>query len=271
MNLPDILNLFSLPFMQRAILGGLLLGTLGGLLGSFLILRRLSLFGDSVSHAAILGVVLAALLGLPSTMTLIVFTVVYGLGVILLIDRTNLSSDTVLSIAVSASVAVGTIGFSFVEGYRGNLLSILFGDILAIGNSDLFFLLLLLVITSVWLAITLPEQILLTLNGDLAKVKGIPVQTYRYWFIVLLAIAIAVSIRAVGILLVNSFLVIPAATAKLICQQFITFLVTAASMGAMSGVIGMVISGLLDLPSGPSIVLVQLVGFLVIAVCCRQG
>lgn len=270
MNLADILNLFSLPFMQRAILGGLLLGTLGGLLGSFLILRRLSLFGNTVSHAAILGVVLAALLGLPSTPTLIVFTIAYGLAVIYLIDRTDLSSDTVLSIAVSASVAIGTIGFSFVKGYRGNLLSILFGDILAIANSDLILLLLLLVITIVWLLNSLPEQILLTLNGDLAKVKGIRVQTYRYWFIVLLATAIAVSIRAVGILLVNSFLVIPAATAKLICQQFIPFLVTAAAMGAMSGVLGMVISGLLDLPSGPSIVLVQLIGFLGIAVWCRQ-
>lgn len=271
MNLTDSLNLFSLPFMQRAILGGLLLGTLGGLMGSFLILRRLSLFGNTVSHAAILGVVLAALLGLPSTITLIVFTIVYGLGVIYLIDRTNLGSDTVLSIAVSASVAVGTIGFTFVQGYRGSLLSILFGDILAIGNTDLMLLLLLLIVTSVWLIVTLPDQILLTLNGDLAKVKGIQVQTYRYWFIILLATAIAISIRAVGILLVNSFLVIPAATAKLICQQFIPFLIAAASIGAITGVIGMVISGLLDLPSGPSIVLVQLIGFLGIALGSRRG
>lgn len=271
MNLPDLLNLFSLPFMQRAILGGLLLGTLGGLLGSFLILRRLSLFGNSVSHAAILGVVLAALLGLPSTLVLIVFTIVYGLGIIYLIDRTNLSSDTVLSIAVSASVALGTIGFTFVEGYRGSLLSILFGDILAISNIDLILLSLLLVTTSLWLVVSLPEQILLTLNEDLAKVKGIGVQTYRYWFIVLLATAIAISIRAVGILLVNSFLVIPAATAKLICQQFIPFLLAAAGIGAMTGVMGMVISGLLNLPSGPSIVLVQLMSFLGIALWYRQG
>ena len=87
----------------------------------------------------------------------------------------------------------------------------------------------------------------------------------------LLAITIALTIRAVGILLVNGFLVIPAASARLICQQFIPFLATAAGIGAFSGVMGMVISGAINLPSGPSIVLVQLFGFLAVALWCRQG
>ena len=137
MNLADFLSLFSLPFMQRAVIGGVLLGILGGILGSFLILRRLSLFGDTVGHSAMLGVVLAALLQLPTTWTLIGFTVAFGLGVIYLIDRTDLGSDTVLCVSLSGSIALGTIGFSYLKGYRGNLLSILFGDILAISNTEL--------------------------------------------------------------------------------------------------------------------------------------
>ena len=218
MNLADVLSLFSLPFMQRAVLGGVLLGILGGILGSFLILRRLSLFGDTVGHSAMLGVVLAALLELPATWTLIGFTVAFGLGVIYLIDRTDLGSDTVLCISLSGSIALGTIGFSYLKGYRGNLLSILFGDILAISNTDLILLSLLLGVTLAWIIISLPEQILLTLNSDLALVKGVPVRSHRYFFIMLLAITIALTIRAVGILLVNGFLVIPAASARLICQ-----------------------------------------------------
>ncbi|MGK7885061.1 MAG: metal ABC transporter permease [Crocosphaera sp.] len=256
--------------MQRAILGGVLLGILGGILGSFLILRRLSLFGDTVGHSAMLGVVLAALLELPTTWTLIGFTVAFGLGVIYLIDKTDLGSDTVLCISLSGSIALGTIGFSYLKGYRGNLLSILFGDILAISNTDLMLLLLILGVTIAWIIMSLPEQILLTLNSDLALVKGVSVSSNRYFFIVLLAITIALTIRAVGILLVNAFLVIPAATSRLICQQFIPFLVTAAAIGATSGVMGMVISGAIDLPSGPSIVLVQLFAFLVVALWCRQ-
>ena len=211
------------------------------------------------------------MLQLPATWTLIGFTVAFGLGVVYLIDRTDLGSDTVLSISLSGSVALGTIGFSYLQGYRGNLLSILFGDILAIGNTDLILLLLLLIITLTWLMITLPEQILLTLNKDLALVKGVPVNSYRYLFIILLSITIALTIRAVGILLVNSFLVIPAASARLVCQQFVSFLATAAAIGALSGVMGMIISGVMDLPSGPSIVLVQLFGFLILTLWSRQG
>ncbi len=260
--LPDWIELFTFPFMQRAILGGILLGILGGILGSFLILRRLSLFGETVGHSGMLGIVLAALLQLPTNWTLIIFTVLYGLGVLYLIDRTNLGSDTILCITLASSISLGTIGLNFLKGYRGNLLSILLGDILSISNTDLILLLVLLATTVTCLILTLPDQMLLTLNPDIAKVQGIPVQKYRYGFIILLSLTIALTVRAVGILLMNGFLVIPAATAKITSQKFVPFLVTAAVIGATSAVVGMVISGALDLPSGPSIVLVQLLGFL---------
>ena len=106
----------------------------------------------------------------------------------------------------------------------------MFGDILAISNTDLILSSLLLVVTLAWIIISLLEQILLTLNSDLAIVKGVPVRRHRYFFIVLLSITIALTIRAVGILLVNGFLVIPAASARLICQQFVPFLATAAGI-----------------------------------------
>ena len=240
-------------------------------MGSFLILRRLSLFGDTVGHSAMLGVVLAALLELPATWTLIGFTVAFGLGVIYLIDRTDLGSDTVLCISLSGSIALGTIGFSYLKGYRGNLLSILFGGILAISNTDLILLLLLSAITLACKIISLPEQILLVLNSKMTLGEGVSVRSNRYFIIVLLEITIALTIRAVGILLVNGFLVITAASARLICQQFVPFLATAAGIGTTSGVIRMVISGAIDLLSGPSIVLVQLFGFLGVALWCRQG
>lgn len=271
MNLPDWLSLFSLPFMQRAILGGVLFGILGGLLGCFVILRRLSPFGDTVGHGAMLGVVLAASLQLPSTWGLIGYTVIVGVAVTYLIDRTNLGSDTILSIVLTGSISSAIIGLHFLPGYRGNLLSILFGDILAISNLDLIFLLLLTGIILAFLLVTLPEQILLTLNADLAIIQGVTVKLYRYLFIILLSITIGLTVRVVGILLVNGFLVIPAATARLICQEFVPFLATSAGIGGLSGVVGMIISGTFDLPSGPSIVLVQLGVFLGTVLLRRQS
>ncbi len=263
MNNLEWIELFSLPFMQRAVLGGILLGTLGGILGSFVVLRQLSMYGNTLGHASFLAVVIGAFLQLPSILSLTLFLVIFGLGVLYLIDTTNLGSDTILAIIVAGSVALGMIGFSFLEGYRGNLLSILFGDILAISNIDIILLVGLLVVTVLCLLFTLPEQILLTFSPDLAQLKGIPVQVYRYSFIILLSLTLALSIRAVGILLVNAFLIIPPATARLVCDQFIPFLGLAATIGAVSGIVGMILSGIWDLPSGPSIVLVQLVVFLV--------
>lgn len=261
---PEWIEILYFPFMQRAILGGILLGLLGGLLGGFVILRKLSMLGNTLSHVALIPVVISALFQLPTTLCLIGFIVLTGVVILYLIDRTNLSSDTILGIIVAGSVALGMIGFTFLQGYRGNLLSILFGDILAISNFDLFLLGLLLIITIVSLSLTLPQQILLTFNFDLAKSQGIAVEAYRYGFIILLSLMIALTIRSVGVLLVNAFLVIPAATAQLICDEFIPFLTVAASLGVMSSIIGMLISGILNLPSGPSIVLVQLTAFIIV-------
>ncbi len=264
------LELFTLPFMQRAILGGILLGILGGVLGGFVVLRKLSMLGNTLGHAAFIPVVMSALLQLPTTPVLIGFTILTGMVILYLIDSTDLGSDTILGIVIAGSVALGTIGFTFVQGYRGNLLSVLFGDILATRFLDIILLAVLLVITLVILWGTLPQQILLTFNPDLAKVQGIPVRQYRYGFIILLSLMVALTIRSVGILLVNSFLVIPAATSRLVCQEFVPFLTVAAGFGAVSSLIGMVISGIWNLPSGPSLVMVQVIGFMVVAVGCRD-
>ncbi|NEP46439.1 MAG: metal ABC transporter permease, partial [Okeania sp. SIO2H7] len=186
MNLTESIELFSFPFMQRAIAGGILLGILGGILGGFVVLRRLSVFGHALGHAAFLGVVLAALLQLPPTASLMGFLIVVGLGVIYLIEQTNLSGDIVLSIVVAGALALATILFNFLQGYRGNLLSVLFGDILAISNTDLILLGVLLAVTVGGLILTLPQQILLTFNPELAKIKGISVLGNRYGFIIIL-------------------------------------------------------------------------------------
>jgi zinc/manganese transport system permease protein len=250
--------------MQRAIAGGILMGVLGGLLGCFVTLRQLSFFSHAVGHAALVGVALGVLLQLNPTWMLLPFTLLFGLAVLYLIDQTDLWSDNILSIVLSGALAIGVILTSFIQGYRGNLMGVLFGDILAINSTDLLLTLLLLVISATFLLSTLRQQILLTLNQAVAQVQGIPVQLHRYLFVVLLSLAVAVSIKAIGILLVNAFLVIPASTAKLLSQRFTRFLLLSVAIGALSSILGMLVSGALNFASGPSIVLVQFVCFLVV-------
>lgn len=259
----NLIELLQFPFMQRAIAGGILLGLLGGLLGCFVTLRQLSFFSHAVGHAALVGIALGVLLQLPLNSMLLPFTLVFGLVVLYLIDQTDLWSDNVLSIVLSGALAIGVILTSFIQGYRGNLMGVLFGDILAINHTDLILTALLLLGSSVFLLLTLNQQILLTLNQAIAKVQGVSVQLHRYLFVILLSLAVAVSIKAVGILLVNAFLVIPASTAKLISQQFTKFLWLSLILGVLSSISGMLVSGIFDFASGPSIVLVQFTLFLI--------
>jgi zinc/manganese transport system permease protein len=260
----DLLSLLQFPFMQRAIAAGILLGLLCGLLGSFVTLRQLSFFSHAVGHAALVGIAMGVLLQLDPTWMLLPFTLLFGVAVLYLIDHTDLWSDSILNIVLSGALAIGVILTSFIKGYRGNLMSVLFGDILAVNSTDLLLTFLLLLGSGIILFTTLRQQILLTLNQAVAKVQGISVDFHRYLFVVLLSLTVAVSIKAVGILLVNAFLVIPAATAKLMSQQFSPYLILSMILGALSSIAGMLLSGLLNFSSGPSIVLVQFVVFLLV-------
>ncbi len=263
-NSNNLVSLLEYPFMQRAIAEAVLMGMLGGMLGSFVTLRQLSFFSHAVGHAALVGVALGVLLQVNPTWMLLPFTLIFGVIVLYFIDKTDLASDSVLSIVLSGALAIGLILTSLIKGYRGNLMAVLFGDILALDTTDLILTLLVLVGSCMFLLSTLQQQILLTLNPDVAQVQGIPVQLYRYAFVVLLSLAVAVAIKAVGVLLVNAFLVIPASTAKLMSHQFSRFLVTSVIVGAISSITGIIVSGLFNLASGPSIVLVQFLLFLTV-------
>jgi zinc transport system permease protein len=258
----DFLDLLQFPFMQRAIAGSILLGLLGGLLGCFVTLRQLSFFSHAVGHAALVGIAIGVLLQVPPIWTFLPFTLAFGLIVLYLIEQTDLWSDSVLNIVLSGALAIGVILTSFIQGYRGNLMGVLFGDILAINNTDIVLTILLLIASAIFLLSTLRQQILLTLNQAIAQVQGVPVRLYRYLFVVLLSLAVAVAIKAVGILLVNAFLVIPASTAKLLSDRFSQFLWFSVGLGVLSSLVGMVVSGIWNFASGPSIVLVQFVLFL---------
>ncbi|MCL6752281.1 metal ABC transporter permease [Nostoc sp. CCCryo 231-06] len=260
----DLVSLLTFPFMQRAIVGAVLMGILGGILGSFVTLRQLSFFSHAVGHAALVGVALGVLLQINPTWMLLPFTLVFGVIVLYFIDKTDLGSDSVLSIVLSGALAIGVILTSLIKGYRGNLMAVLFGDILAIDTTDLILTLVVLVGGSIFLLSTLRQQILLTLNPDVAQVQGIPVQFYRYVFVVLLSLAVAVAIKAVGVLLVNAFLVIPASTAKLMSHHFSRFLVLSVIVGSISSIAGIIVSGIFNFASGPSIVLVQFLLFVAV-------
>ena len=260
--LTRVIELFQLPFMQRALMGGILTGLTGGLLGSFTILRQLSFFSDALGHSALLGISIGLLLGFDPSWILIPFAVVFALAVTYFLERTQLWTDALLNIVYSSSLAWGIILLSFREEYQGGINNLLFGDILAVQTADLVFSALLLLGCIAFIGSTLRSQILLTLHEPMAIACGVSVSAQRTAFIVLLSLVVGISIKAIGVLLIGAFVVIPACAARLLSRRFTHYIFISAGLGALSAVVGMTISALFDLPSGPSIVAVQLAIFL---------
>ena len=255
-------DLLQLPFMQRALLAGLLTGALGGVLGSVAVLRQLSFFSDALGHSALLGITLGILLGLDPTLVLIPFAVLFALGVDQLARRSRLPTDALLNIVYSSSLALSVLVLSRVRTWTGGIQQLLFGDILGVSWLDLAVILLLLIGAGGYLLLTHRSQILLTIDEPLAISRGVSAGWQRLLFIVVLAVVVAISIKAVGVLLISAFVVIPACASRLVSRRFSLYVLLAALLGAGCAVLGLLASGLFDLPSGPSVVLVQLIGFL---------
>ena len=256
------LALLAEPFMQRALLGGLLTGALGGLLGSFAVLRQLSFFSDALGHSALLGISLGILLGVNPTLVLIPFAVLFALLVNQLVRRSKLPTDALLNIVYSSSLAFAVVALSLVETYQGGIQQLLFGDILGVSIGDLAVISVLLITAIAYLSLSLRAQVLLTINDDFAAAFGVRANQHRLAFIVLLAVVVAVSIKAVGVLLISAFVVIPACAGRLLSRRFPQYMLCTAALGGGCALLGLIGSGLTNLPSGPCVVIVQFLGFL---------
>ena len=251
------------PFMQRALIGGLLTGALGGLLGSVAVLRQLSFFSDALGHSALLGITLGILMGVNPTLVLIPFAVVFAILVNQLVERSSLPTDALLNIVYSTSLAAAILFLSLVESYRGGIRQLLFGDILGVSSLDLIVISMLLVAALIYLCLSMRAQVLLTLNQELAGAVGVQTRWHRLAFIVLLAVVVAVSIKAVGVLLISAFVVIPSCAGRLLCRRFPIYVFVSSILGGTCALLGLLASGLTNLPSGPSVVMVQFLGFLI--------
>ena len=262
MNPGSGLELLALPFMQRALLAGLLSGGLGGLLGSVAVLRQLSFFSDALGHSALLGISLGLLLGVEPTLVLIPFAVLFALVVGQLVERSRLPGDALLNIVYSSSLAIAVLVLRQLGGRGGSLEQLLFGDILAVSWLDLAVEAVLLLVVLVYLLLTRRSQVLVSLDAALAVSQGVAVAWQRLLFVVVLAVVVALSIKAVGVLLISAFVVIPACAARLLCGSFDAYMLASSLLGAACGLLGLLASALFNLPSGPTVVVVQLLAFL---------
>jgi len=248
----------SYPFIQRAVIATVMVGILCPFVGNFVILRKMSFFSDAISHSAFAGIAVGAFLGVDFSLSSIVFSIFIAFLIAYLSERTKLSHDTVIGIAFSGAIAAGMLVIGMMKGYRTDIFSFLFGDILAITNVDLILLFTVSIVSITTLLYFLKPFLQITFNRDLAKVEGINVRFFEYLLFLLIAVIVTVSLKIVGIILVTSLLIVPAAAAKNLASSMKGLFGLSCVFGFISGIIGLGSSVYLNTSSGPTIVLVSI-------------
>ena len=247
-------------FLVRAALAGLGVALAAGPLGCFVVWRRMAYFGEATAHAAILGVALALALSLPILPSVLVAALAMASAVSALTGR-GYAMDTVLGVMAHTALAAGLVAVALLADVRLDLMAFLFGDILAVGKTDL---------AVIWAGAALVLGLLLwrwqalltvTLSPDLARAGGIEPRREALGLTLALAVVVAVAIKVVGVLLIAALLVIPAAAARPLARTPESMALAAAGIGAAAALGGLWAAYLLDTPTGPSIVCVAALGF----------
>jgi zinc transport system permease protein len=243
------------PFLLRALAAGIVVAAVAGPLGCFIIWRRMAYVGDTMAHSALLGVAVGFLLSINVIMGVTAVTVAIALALVgLQTTRPWLSSDTLLGILSYTALSSGLVVIGLMSSLRIDLLSYLFGDILAVTTADLWAVwggaaFVLLVLVAIWRPL-----LAASVHEDLARAEGLPVLPATLLFTILIAVVIGLAMKLVGILLITSLLIIPAATARRFAASPEMMAVAAAGIGALAVVAGLVGSLFFDAPAGPSIV-----------------
>jgi zinc transport system permease protein len=252
----------ALPFVQRAVLAGILVGFLASYYGVFVVQRGLSFLGSGLAHAAFGGVALGLLLDTAPMAVAVPFTVLVALGITWVRERTALGGDTAIGVLTSVAVALGVVFLSLRREYTTDAFNYLFGSILAVAPADLW-------VTGGLALATLATWPLwtrwayATFDRELAVADRLPVERDDYLLAVCIAVTVVVAVKVVGIVLIAAFLVIPAATARLLARTFASMTALSVGLGIASALGGLWASYVLDVPSGATIILVQGALFLV--------
>ena len=262
-----ILEALSYGFMQKALIAGIAVGLICSFMGTFLVLRRYSLFGDGIAHVAFGGISVGLFLGVFPLWTAFIVSIFGGLGLQKLRQSTKISGDAAVAVILVSGLAVGVILVSSSGGFSVDLFSFLFGSILLISNEDTIMILAISAGIIATLVVLQKQFLHLTFNEEQAKLVGLRTTLLNYAFVVLASITVVTSMRLVGILLISALIVIPNITAMMFGKGFKKTVFISMSIAVISVISGILVSYFLNVaPSGTIVVIAVgiLVGTLVL-------
>jgi zinc transport system permease protein len=251
-------------FLLLALLGGIGVALVAGPLGSFVVWRRMAYFGDTLAHSALLGIAVGVLFDINFNLAVVSCCVILALILVSLQRQRLVATDTLLGIMAHSSLSLGLVAVALLDDVRVDLMEYLFGDLLAITPTDLLWIyggggIVMLLIWKLW-----NPLLAVTINEELAQVEGVPVARIRLALMLLIGVVIAIAMKVVGILLITSLLIIPAASARRLANSPEQMAVSASLLGVVAVLLGLFASMQFDTPAGPSVVVAALLQFLLL-------
>ena len=257
-----ILEALSYAFMQKALIAGVAVGILCSFMGTFLVLRRYSLFGDGIAHVAFGGISVGLFLGVFPLWTAFIVSILGGLGLQKLRQSTKISGDAAVAVVLSSGFAVGVILVSASGGFSVDLFSFLFGSILLISDEDVIMILAISTGVIATLILLQKQFLHLTFNEEQAKLGGLQTTLLNYAFVILAAITVVTSFRLVGMLLISALVVIPNITAMMYGKGFKKTVFISLVISVFSVISGILVSYFFNVAASGTIVIIT-VGILI--------
>jgi zinc transport system permease protein len=244
-----------LEFLLPSILAGLGIALIAGPLGSFVVWRKMAYFGDTLAHASLMGLALGFLFNINLYFALLICCLILAVLLVTLQKQKLVATDTLLGILAHSALSLGLVAVSFLDNVRVDLMSYLFGDLLAVSPTDLMFIYAGAAVIGLVLTIFWRPLLSTTVNEDLAAVDGINIDLMRLILMLLVGIVIAVGMKFVGALIMTSLLIIPAATARKFSSTPEQMALFASIIGSIAVCGGLSLSWFYDTPAGPSVVI----------------
>lgn len=255
-------DLMQYGFLQKALFTSMMVGVIAGVIGSFIILRGMSLMGDAISHAILPGVAASFMLGINYFIGAIIMGLLTSISITFISQNSKLKSDTAIGIIFSAFLALGILMFMKAQTAI-SLDSILFGNVLMVQDFDMYLTLGIGILVIIIIFVFYKEFLITTFDPLIATTYGINTKAFHYLLMILLTLVTVAALQTVGVILVVAMLITPAATAYLLTHKLSKMILIAASLGALSALIGLILSNNYNLSSGPVIVLVATSFFII--------
>ncbi len=257
-----MLEIFQYTFFQNALLAVLILSIGCGIVGTYVVTRRLVFIAGGITHASFGGLGIGFFLGIQPTLTALAFAVLSAFGVEWVSKRGNVREDSVIAAFWSLGMAIGIIFVFLTPGYTPGLTEFLFGNILTITHTDLWIFSLFTVLLLIFLAFFFKPLIFIAFDRDFARTRCYPVQLIEYVMMLFISICIVLSIRLVGVMLMMSLLTIPQNIAMLYRDKFKSIITASSAISTVAGISGLYLSYLLNVPAGACIVFMLVLIFL---------